>query len=225
MYKVIFISLILAVVFIYQVVSMMHSTNNHNRESSVKPQKSNKLLVDMSLQNLVKCEDALKKIKSKAESILKPYKDHYPDVLFTIGWDYDSFNGTATQGKRIAINGGTFNNSIVGSEGIGLLIAHELGHHYGGKPVHTIKKWSSCEGQADYWGAAEAQRKVWKGKEYQNQMKKGIQQLFDFYKGKKLDASANYKCSQPTALCRKKIWIAAMNNEKIPACAVPKIND
>lgn len=59
-------------------------------------------------------------------------------------------------------NGEVFSGKAVTQDVISLVACHELGHHIGGYPKKTVKRynWASVEGQADYYSTAVCMRQL-----------------------------------------------------------------
>lgn len=164
---------------------------------------------------------------SMAKSIINYYKVHYPNVNYIIDWGNNQVNAVAFRrgnARYVSLYGGLLRHRHIQAEGVGLVLAHELGHHFGGKPRYTGNSWASCEGQSDYWGAAVAQRKVWFGKYYFDQTSKGSDQLYNFFsRAPFVEFMQSQKalgiCSHPAATCRRDTYQAAMRLDDKPSCA------
>lgn len=164
-----------------------------------------------------------------AEYIVWQYKRFYPEINFEIHWTDDRVNAYAwmSGGKRyVALLGGLVRHKYIQKEGVGLVLAHEMGHHYGGEPKYPNNPWASCEGQSDYWGALVAERVVWWGPEALRQIKEGGQQLYNLFSGGlltgnllALPAKENLACSHPPAYCRLQTYQAAARMDDKPSCA------
>lgn len=115
-------------------------------------------------------------------------------------------------------------------EGLGLVLAHEIGHHFGGAPRYPNNPWASCEGQADYWGALVAMREVWWGGEALRQVRAGAEQLYNLFAhgllmglseaDAELQLAALAGCGHPPAACRRETYLAALTLDDKPACAI-----
>ena len=170
-----------------------------------------------------------------AEYLVHHFKRFFPDVVYHIEWADNTVNAYAwiEGGRRhVALLGGLIRHYAMGAEGVALVTAHELGHHYGGAPTYPNSP-LSCEGQADYWGAASAMREVWWGPEYIRQMQAAIPQLDGLFNGVILPAAkdtgaflpsgktvtAPLVCSHPPAPCRKLTYQSALEAKPKPVCA------
>lgn len=170
-------------------------------------------------------------VKEKAEALAALFKQSYPDVTYHINWDDDTVNAYAYKdwfgGAHVALLGGLLRHSALRIEGISLVLAHELGHHYAGEPYYPGRD-MSCEGQSDYWGAGVAMRKVYSGS-YRETLMPGIDQINTLFTGgTKSTKNAEEQmrifqeakgCEHPPAACRKETYLAAMNDQPKPACA------
>jgi hypothetical protein len=124
-------------------------------------------------------------------------------------------------------------------EGIALVLAHELAHHFGGLPLNSDNL--SCEGQADFYGARIVMRRVWLGAQYLDVIEASIEQLTRFFdrkrqildsqkrEGERADlptestgdgilASAN-RCGPRPDECRIETFNAAVDLQPKPDCA------
>ena len=166
-------------------------------------------------------------------------KDHfrvyYPDIIYHIEWHDNRVNAFAWRNgneQHVALLGGLLRHTSVKQEGVGLVLAHEVGHHYGGPPRYPSNPWSSCEGQADYWGASVAMRKVWWGHYALEQIQNGALQLYNLFangltSGNLIERSVaemnapnpTSLCTHPPALCRYETYLAAMRLDPKPLCA------
>lgn len=168
-----------------------------------------------------------------AEYLTKHYQRFYPQVVFHVEWNDDRVNAFAwMQGgtRHVALMGGLIRHRAIKEEGAGLVLAHEIGHHFGGKPRYPSgNTWASCEGQSDYWGASVAQRNVWWGSDALLKTKNGADQLYNLFangllmgnlieQSKKGPAALGI-CSHPPAYCRFDTYIAANRLDAKPACA------
>jgi hypothetical protein len=168
-----------------------------------------------------------------AEALAWLFKRIFPDVIYEARehWGDNTANAYAWKegDKRyIKLLGGLIRHKALKRQGISLIIAHELGHHYGGEPVYPGNG-LSCEGQADYWAAWIAMREVFPGREYYQQMRPAIDQIYDLFKNgllmsiseeeekKKFESLAG--CSHPPADCRRDTYLAAMRLDPKPICA------
>jgi len=171
-------------------------------------------------------------VRERAQKLSKLFEEFYPNVTYHVDWDDDTVNAYAWRNwwgtRHVALKGGLLRHKDLQIEGIALVLAHEIGHHYGGKP--TYSSGLSCEGQADYWAAKIGMREVY-GNSYRDMMEPAMDQLYNFFsKGvemtitpaEELERFAKDGCSHPPAACRRSTYEAAMNHEPKPACAGPE---
>ena len=164
-----------------------------------------------------------------AEYLINKYQRAYPEVEFLLEWENDGVNAFARKHgevRSVRILGGAFRHVDMGPEGAGLILAHELGHHFGGKPAneHPALGWSSCEGQADYWGATVAQRNVWWGSQAVENTRKGAEQLYRVMTTGLVKPPSTLRrragpCDNPKPACRRDTYLAGNRLDPKPACA------
>jgi hypothetical protein len=157
-----------------------------------------------------------------AEYLCTHFKAFYPDVTYRVDWYDDEVNAYAwvQNGTRyVALKGGLIRLTSLELEGISLVLAHELAHHYGGPP--TYPHGLSCEGQADYYGALVIMRRAWFGEMYLTMMDKAIPQLKSLFGFIPVvdPVPAMAGCSHPPGACRAATYTAAVELKPKPACA------
>lgn len=90
-------------------------------------------------------------------------------LVVTRDWQSDKVNAHATRDDDnnmiIVVRGGLARHQEMSSDGLLLMICHELGHHLGGAPkifrgTSTLRTWSSAEGQADYFATSKCIGKI-----------------------------------------------------------------
>jgi hypothetical protein len=157
------------------------------------------------------------------EYLLAFHKAFYPDVTYHLDWTDSTVNAFAwvENGVRhVALMGGLIRHNALELEGIALVLAHELAHHYGGPP--TFPGGLSCEGQSDYFGVRNIMRKVWFGEFYGMITEAAIAQMAAFF-GVPNDPTppgGSSGCSHPAGACRIATYYAAIALSGKPACAV-----
>jgi hypothetical protein len=167
----------------------------------------------------------------KAQQIEALFKGFYPEINFVLNWNDNTANAYARldSGKRyVFMLGGLIRHKHIGWQGLALVYAHEVGHHYAGEPRYpSPNDWGSCEGQADYWASLVSMRKVYPGEEYLDVMFPAIDQLYNFFsKGLLITLSLEEQnryfalgCTHPPADCRKETFEAGVEFKKKPDCA------
>lgn len=157
------------------------------------------------------------------EYLLNFHKTFYPDVIYHLDWADNTVNAYAwiEKGKRhIAIKGGLVRHWSLELEGIALVIAHELSHHYGGVP--KFSQGLSCEGQSDYHAVRTIMRNVWFGEQYLTMTDKAIAQMANFFgvSNSPTAPSGSAGCNHPAGSCRIATYHAAVNLKPKPNCAI-----
>lgn len=84
-------------------------------------------------------------------------------------WEDSRVNaGTTMKGKEIIFRmyGGYARHQLISEDAYSLVLCHELGHHFGGRPRKIFEDgnpgWPSVEGQADYFATLKCLRKVFR---------------------------------------------------------------
>ncbi|TLS45368.1 hypothetical protein FE633_14945 [Streptomyces montanus] len=156
------------------------------------------------------------------EALIQQHKTFYPDVVYSLDWASDEVNAYAwvdNNVRHVSLKGGLVRDQDLELEGISVVLAHELAHHYGGVP--SFPSGLSCEGQADYRGVRNIMRKVWFGDSYIDTTDAGIAQMANFF-GVPDDSnppSGNAGCGHPPGRCRVATYHAAVSLSGKPACA------
>jgi hypothetical protein len=160
-----------------------------------------------------------------SEYLVEHHRNFYPNVSYHIDWADNTVNAFAwvdagTGIRHVALKGGLIRHSALELEGIALVLAHELAHHFGGSP--TFPEGLSCEGQSDYFGVRNVMRRVWFGDQYINTTDKAIAQMANFFG---VPNSPNVpggtsNCSHPAGACRIATYHRAVNLGGKPNCAV-----
>lgn len=168
-----------------------------------------------------------------AEYLVTHFRKSYPGIVYHINWTDNTVNAYAWREggtRHVAILGGLIRHRAIEIEGLALVLAHEIGHHYGGEPRYPNNPWASCEGQADYWGALVAMREVWWGEEALRQIRAGADQLYNLFAHgllmgmdenvaeRQLTALAG--CGHPPASCRRDTYLSTLRLAEKPACVV-----
>jgi hypothetical protein len=156
------------------------------------------------------------------EALIREHRNFYSDVTYHLDWVDDDVNAYAwvqSGVRHVALKGGLVRDQDLEIEGIAVVMAHELAHHYGGAP--TFPNGLSCEGQADYRGVRNIMRKVWFGQEYPTTTDAGIAQMAAFF-GVPNDPTAPTGasgCGHPPGPCRIATYHAAVTLSGKPSCA------
>lgn len=156
------------------------------------------------------------------EYLISHYRIFYPNVQYHFDWADNTVNAYAwiQNGVRnVAILGGLVRHQALELEGIALVLAHELSHHYGGQP--TFPGGLSCEGQSDYHGVRTIMRRVWFGEQYITTTDKAIAQMARFFgvPNNPNPPAGSAGCSHPPGACRVATYHAAVALNGKPSCA------
>lgn len=156
------------------------------------------------------------------EYLISHHRTFYPDVTYHFDWADDSVNAYAwvqNGARHVAILGGLVRHLSLELEGIALVLAHELAHHYGGEP--TFPGGLTCEGQSDYHGVRTIMRKVWFGEYYISVTDKAVAQMASFFgvANDPTPPTGSAGCSHPPGACRVATYHAAVALDGRPDCA------
>lgn len=156
------------------------------------------------------------------EAVIEHFRNFYPGVVYHFDWADETVNAYAwiqSGVRHVAIKGGLVRHWSIALESTGLVLAHELAHHYGGSP--TFPGGLSCEGQADYYGTSIVMRKVWFGTTYIDQMTAAISQMAGFFgvPDQPGNPGGSAGCNHPAGACRIATYYAAMDLGAKPSCA------
>ena len=156
------------------------------------------------------------------EYLFQHHRAFYPQVVFQLDWSNNTVNAYAwvQNGVRyVAILGGLVRHLALEIEGIAVVLAHELAHHFGGAPSHDGGL--SCEGQSDYHGVRTIMRRVWFGDQYITMTDRGIAQMAQFWQVPNSPAApgGSAGCSHPANACRIATFHSAVRLAGRPACA------
>ncbi|MFI6497990.1 M48 family metalloprotease [Nonomuraea typhae] len=157
-----------------------------------------------------------------SEALVHLHRAWYPDITYHVDWTDEDVNAYAwvENGVRhVALKGGLIRHMKLETEAIALILAHEIGHHYGGDP--KFPGGLSCEGQADYYGVRDAMRKVWFGFQYITVTDAAIAQMANFFNVPNVPTApgGSAGCSHPPGACRIATYHAAVSLSGKPACA------
>lgn len=156
------------------------------------------------------------------EYLISHHRAFYPNITYHLDWANNEVNAYAwvQNGIRnVAILGGLVRHFALELEGIAVVLAHELAHHYGGPPAHPGGL--SCEGQSDYHGVRTIMRRVWFGEYYITISDAGIAQMARFFgvPNNPTAPGGNAGCSHPAGSCRVATYHAAVALSGKPSCA------
>lgn len=159
--------------------------------------------------------------RSWAEYLTRHHSAFYPDVVYHVNWSSNEVNAYAwIEGgiRHVSLEGGLIREEDLEIEGLALILAHELAHHYGGDPSHPGGL--SCEGQSDYYGVRNVMRAVWFGEDYFTKATRGTTQMAAFFNVTEPGSNTGTgACSHPPGACRIFTYNAAIDLDPRPSCA------
>lgn len=160
---------------------------------------------------------------STIEYLFKLYNAFYPEVIFYLDWENERPNAFSFEeyGRKIVVVcGGLVRLDGLYMEGLAIILAHELGHLYGGDPSEDH---GSCQGQADYFGIGVILRNVWYLDLWFDIVKKGMDQirrLFSYISEENAKGNEKDVCNYPSISCRLEAMELAISGlGDLPACA------
>ncbi len=111
-------------------------------------------------------EAQFNKVIDDAIVVMEPYiKARGANLTVVKKWDDGTVNAYAEQsGKewKVSMFGGLARHETITSDGLALVVCHEIGHHIAGAPMYSYKAgWASTEGQSDYFATTKCLRQVW----------------------------------------------------------------
>jgi hypothetical protein len=98
-----------------------------------------------------------------ALDLLSMFARAFPEITYDLAWDSQSINAQAWcsgKNRHVVLYGGLIRYRRLSSSGLALTLAHETGHHLGGRPLDPELRWPTWQGQADYWAARTAMPQV-----------------------------------------------------------------
>ncbi len=155
--------------------------------------------------------------------LFKLFKGFYPEVTFYLDENNDTPNAYSFfeyDKPFVVITGRLLRTHCVMFESLALIIAHELGHLYGGKPQD--RHGYTCAGMADFVAISAVIPEVWFGYYSINIVKDSIEQirkLFEFISPKHREGIPGNKCSHISIDCRLKSIENASQTQQLPMCA------
>lgn len=156
-----------------------------------------------------------------AKHLFKQFKGFYPNVVFYFDNENEmpnAFSFIEYDIPFVVVTGGLVRTDAVKYEALAYIIAHELGHLYGGSP--TNDRGYSCTGQADYAAITAVMPYVWIGLSSVPVFKKGIEQIKELFSYISPEhAKGENKCMNISIDCRLRTMDAATKLLPLPECA------
>lgn len=155
--------------------------------------------------------------------LFKLYKAFYPQVHFYLDEENDmpnAFSFIEYGMPFVVVTGGLIRTDAVKYEALAYIIAHEIGHLYGGAPLNDAGY--SCTGKADYAAINAVMPYVWIGLSSVPIVQKAIGQikeLFSFISPEHAKGRPGDKCMNISIECRLKAMEAATHISPLPECA------
>ena len=112
-------------------------------------------------------DTALRRRRKVALSLINRFAEVFDEVEYELLWNVPLINAQAwcLRGRRrVTVYGGLARYPSITASGFALMLAHETGHHLGGRPLDPDLRWPTWQGQADFWAAAEGMPKVFGSK-------------------------------------------------------------
>jgi hypothetical protein len=97
--------------------------------------------------------------KVMALDLLSMFAKAFPEITYDLFWDARTVNAQAWYSgeiRHVVLYGGLVRHRLVSRNCLALTLAHETGHHLGGRPLDPELRWPTWQGQADYWAARTA---------------------------------------------------------------------
>jgi hypothetical protein len=148
-----------------------------------------------------------------ALDLLSLFTKAFPEITYDLAWESRSVNAQAWlsgKNRHVVLYGGLIRHRRLSSSGLALALAHETGHHLGGRPLDPELRWPTWQGQADYWAARTAMPRVF-GTAARATTLRGARELVRLTRriGQDADLSAEE---------RLRIWYAGAMDRPPPVC-------
>lgn len=156
--------------------------------------------------------------------LFRLFQGFYPDVNFRLEWGEvmpNAFSWFSFGVPFVVVNGGLVRTEGVDYNTLAVIIAHELGHLYGGAPL-TGDGTYSCEGQADYAAIIGVLRSVMYVNSYYGVASGGIEgvtNLFNFIDPDHRKGVPGQTCDGISIDCRLEAFNAGLRTQSLPQCA------
>ncbi|MBV9931266.1 MAG: hypothetical protein JO013_10015 [Alphaproteobacteria bacterium] len=156
--------------------------------------------------------------------LFRLFQGFYPDVNFRLEWGAilpNAYSWMTYGVPFVVVNGGLVRTDGVDLNTLTVILAHELGHLYGGPPLSGDGEYS-CEGQADYSATAGVLRGVLTAVNYPTVAPPGVDgvaRLFDLIDPKNRKGVPGQTCDGLSTDCRLEAFRAGLYMDLLPPCA------
>jgi hypothetical protein len=156
--------------------------------------------------------------------LFRLFKGFYPDINFELDWAQDlpnAYSWTTYDVPFVVLNGGLVRIQGMNFSTLAVVLAHEIGHLYGGPPLTGNGKYS-CEGQADYAATVGVLRGVLFPTIYPSVAPAGVdgvKRLFDFIDPDHRHGVPGQTCDGLSTDCRLQAFRAGLVADDLPECA------
>ena len=111
-------------------------------------------------------EAQFNKVIDDAIVVMEPYVKARGATLEVVKlWADGTVNAYAEQSGtnwKVSMFGGLARHETITTDGMSLVVCHEIGHHIAGAPLYSWKAgWAATEGQSDYFATTKCLRQVW----------------------------------------------------------------
>ena len=154
-----------------------------------------------------------------ALSLLSQFSGAFPTISYNLVWPSRSINAQAWRmgsNRYVSVYGGLVRHPRINRAVLALAVAHETGHHLGGRPKDPDRKWMSWQGQADYWAASVGMHRIF-GSRAAAVTLRAVKQFVKFHD----ELEALFGDDEPdlSSQCRYQIFCAALARQEMPDCA------
>ncbi|MEP3047170.1 MAG: hypothetical protein ABJL55_17940 [Roseibium sp.] len=156
--------------------------------------------------------------------LFKLFSGFYPDVNFRLDWpalEPNAFSWRTYGVPFVVLNGGLVRMEGVNFNTLALVIAHELGHLYGGPPLTGTGEYS-CEGQADYAATIGVLRGVIYTTQYYattSAAVDSVETFFSYIDTENRKGVPGQTCNGLSIDCRMRAFRAGLHTQFLPECA------
>jgi hypothetical protein len=155
--------------------------------------------------------------------LFKLFRGFYPGVVFYLDEENElpnAYSWIEFDVPFVVITGGLIRTNAIKYESLAFVIAHELGHLYGGPPQD--ERGYTCTGMADYAALLAIFPYVWFGRYAAPMMQPAydqITQLYSYITPENRQGKPGNTCMYISIECRVQCMDAAMSTKALPECA------